>query len=135
MKREQAEAIVAALVAMRESAGDALASCHAAVYPTLKGNGELVKAGTRINWNGSIRRAAVDLWDTAENSPEKAADLWEEIPYRNGVRVIPAAITAGQAFSKGERGWWGEELYESILEGANTWTPADYPEAWAKVED
>ena len=29
------------------------------LYPTLSGGGELVKAGARINWKGSLKRAAV----------------------------------------------------------------------------
>lgn len=36
------------------------------LYPALTGGGALVKSGTRINWKGALKRAAVDLWDTAE---------------------------------------------------------------------
>ena len=106
------------------------ASNSVLLYPTLKGDGSLIKAGTRINWNGTLKRAAVDLWDTAENTPNVATDIWEDINYKNGYRIIPETITAGLAFSKDEIGWWGDVLYKSIYDGANVWTPEQYPAAW-----
>ena len=98
----------------------------------LTGSGSLIKAGTRINWHGKIKRAASDLWDTAQNTPDETQALWEDIQYRLGVRIIPETITAGLAFAKGERGWWGEALYESLLD-ANVWTPEGYPTGWKKI--
>lgn len=112
---------------------DADASNSVLLYPTLKGDSSLIKAGTRINWNGTLKRAAVDLWDTAENTPDVATDIWEDINYKNGYRIIPETITAGLAFSKGEIGWWGDVLYKSIYDGANVWTPEQYAAAWEVV--
>lgn len=112
---------------------DADASNSVLLYPTLKGDGSLIKAGTRINWNGTLKRAAVDLWDTAENTPDVATDIWEDINYKNGYRIIPETITAGLAFSKDEIGWWGDVLYKSIYDGANVWTPEQYAAAWEVV--
>lgn len=134
MTREEARA----LRALIEQAGDSLPDKEASQGPVLmrrlKGKGALIKAGTRINWQGVVKRAAVDLWDTQENTPDMAPDLWEDIGYKDGYRIIPAVITAGLAFSTGEKGWWEGELYESIHPTANTWTPAEYAPAWKKVE-
>lgn len=112
---------------------DAQASEAVEIYPTLKYSGELVKAGTRINWYGQLKRAAVDLWDRIENDPENAPSLWEDINYIDGYRVIPDAITAGTAFALGERGWWKDRLYESRM-AANVYTPDEYPSGWRMVE-
>ena len=112
---------------------DADASNSVLLYPTLKGDGSPIKAGTRINWNGTLKRAAVNLWDTAENTPDVATDIWEDINYKNGYRIIPETITAGLAFSKDEIGWWGDVLYKSIYDGANVWTPEQYAAAWEVV--
>lgn len=109
------------------------ASTAPELFPRLKGDGSLVKSGTRICWQGGIKRAAVDLWDTAENTPELAPALWEDISYRQGYRIIQETITAGLAFAKGEKGWWHGELYESLL-AANVWTPEVNPEGWTKAE-
>ena len=111
---------------------DADASTAAELFPRLKGDGSLVENGTRINWNGTIKRAAVDLWDTAENTPDAAPTLWEDIGYRGGIRIIPETITAGLAFAKDEYGWWGDVLYKSKLD-ANVWTPDQNAAGWERV--
>lgn len=120
-------------VKMREKATDEVASVCSDLYPTLKEDAALVKVGTRINWNGAIKRAAVDLWDTVENNPENAPALWEDIDYKEGYRVIPEAITAGTAFALNECGWWKGALYKSII-NANVYTPEQYPAGWQLVE-
>lgn len=112
---------------------DAQASTAVALYPRLRENGALIEAGTRINWNGQLKRAAADLWDREENNPDNAPELWEDIAYREGYRLIPLAITAGLAFKLGERGWWTDGLlYESLMD-ANVYTPAEYPAGWKVV--
>lgn len=130
---EKAKALRAAIETASAKLDDKDASTTPELFPQLKGDGSLVKAGTRINWGGIVKRAAVDLWDTAENTPELAPTLWEDIRYRQGYRIIPETITAGLAFAKGEKGWWNGELYESML-GANVWTPAVNPSGWTKTE-
>lgn len=134
MTREEARK----LRALIEQAGDSLPDKEASQGPVLmrrlKGKGALIKAGTRINWHGVVKRAAVDLWDTPENTPDSALSLWEDIGYKDGWRIIPKVITAGLAFQPGEKGWWEDALYESIHPTANTWTPEEYAPAWKKVE-
>lgn len=103
------------------------------LYPVLTGNGALVDAGTRVNWKGKLKRAAVDLWDAPENTPEAAPDLWENVLYKNGARVIPETITVGLAFAKDERGYWGDDLYKSLVD-ANVYTPEQYAQNWERVE-
>lgn len=127
--RSQREAVLVAV----PSLDDKVASTAVELFPKLKEIGTLVKAGTRINWNGVLKRAAVDLWDTAENNPDNAPDLWEDIAYRNGIRIIPETITATLAFAKGERGWWGDKLYESEFDG-NVYTPDQYSTGWKLIE-
>jgi hypothetical protein len=92
-----------------------------------------VKAGTRINWNGQLKKAAADLWDTAENNPDNAPALWEDINYVNGIRVIQEVITTTTAFSKGERGVWKGAVYESLCD-ANVWNPEQFAAGWKKIE-
>lgn len=131
MTRSEAQKLIADIVKLRESATDAQASSAVSVYPTLKQDGSLIKSGTRINYNGTIIRAAVDLYDTETNSPENAPVLWEALNYKDGYRIIPEVITVGTAFSKGELGWWNNELYESLVD-SNVYTPAQYAPNWSK---
>ncbi len=131
---EAAKPVRAAMDAAGAFLTDAQASEAVEIYPTLKRNGELVTAGTRINWKGQLKRAAVDLWDRPENDPENAPSLWEDINYIDGYRVIPEVITSGLAFGLGERGWWNGVLYESLLT-ANVYNPEQYPDGWEVVDE
>lgn len=116
------------------SLDDKTASEAVTLFPKLKQDSSLVKAGTRIDWNGTLKRAAVDLWDTEQNNPDNAPTLWEDVSYKDGIRIIPETITATLAFSKGERGLWRDVLYESLMDG-NVYTPAQYPAGWEAVKE
>lgn len=133
MTRAQVEEIIKALLALREDATDETAIKATAIYPTLKYNGALVKSGTRINWNGTLKRAAADLWDTEDNNPDNAPVLWENVVIVGEYRIIPEVITVGLAFSEGEYGWWNGALYMSKVNN-NVYTPEQYPENWEIVE-
>ena len=130
MTRKEAMRLHAIVEQAAVSLTDQKASEGVALFPRLKGDGKLIVSGTRINWRGTLKRAAVDLWDTEANNPDSSPELWEDIAYREGIRIIPATITAGQAFGLDELGWWGDKLYKSKL-AANVYTPEQYPAGWA----
>lgn len=117
----------------RETVDDKTASIMPQLYEKLKEDGALIKSGTRINWNNTLKRATIDLWDRQEYNPENAPTLWEDIMYKAGIRIIPEVITAGTAFTKDERGWWNDSLYKSLVD-ANVWTPDAYADGWELVE-
>jgi hypothetical protein len=108
---------------------DATASRAVEFHPEMKYDGSLIPAKARINWNGTLKRSAVDIWDTESNNPDNAPTLWEDISYKDGFRIIPEVITATLAFAEGECGWWGDTLYRSKV-GGNVYTPAVYPANW-----
>lgn len=111
---------------------DAQASTVPSLYGGMKYDGALIPAGTRIGWNGRLMRAAVDLWDRAENNPDNTSALWDALEYRDGYRIIPDPITVGKAFSEGELGWWGDVLYRSRADN-NVHTPAQYSYNWEAI--
>ena len=135
MNLAQAMKLRAAIVAASESLDDKTASTAPEMFGKLKQSGALVKAGTRINWNGVVKKANVDLWDTAENSPDNAPDLWSDLAFHDGYRIIPTVFTAELAFSEGETGWWEQDgCYYTANANGTVWTPAEYPSAWTKKE-
>lgn len=113
---------------------DKSASKSVVLYPEMKYDETLIKAGTRINFEGKLYKATVDLWDAETNNPKNAPTLWEEIAYHNGIRIIPETITVTTAFAKDELGYWEADgkVYKSLLE-ANVYTPAAYPQGWEEV--
>lgn len=132
MNRKNAERLHNTIMAAIAIIDDQQASEGVELFPKLKQDGSLIPAGTRINWNGTLKRAAVDLWDSVENNPENAPAMWEDIAYKLGYRIIPEVITSTLAFSKDEIGWWGDKLYKSLLD-ANVYTPEQYPAGWEEV--
>lgn len=130
---ERARALRKNIIVSSASLEDKTASETPELFGRLNENGDLIKAGTRVNWKGLLKRAAVDLWDTKENNPDNAPTLWEDIAYKEGYRIIPETITAGTAFNKDELGWWKDTLYKSTLDN-NVWTPEQYPSGWEEVE-
>lgn len=133
MKRSEALKLRSIVEQAAVSLDDKTASEAATLFPSLKGDGSLIAYGTRINWRGTIKRAANDLWDTTENNPDNAPNMWEDISYREGFRIIPEVISAAAAFALDEIGWWKDEKYISKL-AANVYTPDQYPDGWQKVE-
>lgn len=111
---------------------DATASRMAGYFPELTGDGSLIKAGTKINWGGQLKKAAVDLWDTAENSPDNAPTLWADIAYKDGIRIAPETFTATNAAAMDELMWFGKHIYRSGMAG-NVYTPETAPTVWELV--
>ena len=134
MTRKEALRLRAIVEQAAASLDDKTASTAWMLFPRLRRDGALVKAGTRLNWNGTLKRAAVDLWDTPENNPDNAPNLWADIQYRNGYRIIPDTITVTTAFADGEYGWWGDVLYKSKV-GSNVYTPEQYAPNWEAVTE
>ena len=133
MKRSEAMKLRSVMELSAVSLDDKTASTAPTMFPRLKEDGSLVRADTRINWNGIVKKAAVNLWDTAENSPESAPVLWQDLAYKDGYRIIPDSLTITTAFAKDEYGWWGDTLYRSLTDH-NVYTPAAYPGNWEQVE-
>ena len=130
MKHSEAIRLRGIVEQATQSLDDKTASEAPTLFRSMKNDGSLIKAGTRINWFGVLKQAAVDLWDEERNNPDNSPTLWQDIAYKQGIRIIPANITATEKFAKGERGWWHDEVYESLID-SNVYTPEQYPAGWA----
>lgn len=111
---------------------DATASRMAEYFPELTGDGSLIKAGTKINWRGQLKKAAVDLWDTETNTPDAAPTLWADIAYKDGIRIIPDTIPATLAWMNGELGWRDGHVYKSGMDG-NVYLPGTVGAPWEQL--
>ena len=131
---EKARKLRAIIEKAVESIDDKDSSEAVELFPSLKNDGGLIKAGTRINYNGKIKKAAVDLYDTEANNPDNAPTIWEDIQYKDGYRIIPEVITVTTAFSKDEVGWWGDSLYKSLVD-SNVYTPEAYSANWELMRE
>ena len=140
MTRAEAYKLRAIVEKASASLDDQTASMGAVLFPRMKYDGALIKAGTRINWNGAIKKAAVDLWDTEENSPDNVPTLWADVDYVDGVRKIPETASGifdtAQQFAEGEEGYSTADglVYVSLVNG-NVYTPQLVPGNWKVRED
>ena len=132
MTRNKAEKLRELIEMSSASLPDKEASEGAELLRSMKYDGKLIRSGVRINWNGVVKKAAVDLWDTEKNNPDNAPTLWENIEYKDGYRIIPEVITVTKPFGENEIGWWKDELYKSKASG-NVYTPEQYPPNWEKI--
>lgn len=115
------------------SVDDKTSSEAVELLPVLKNDNALIKAGTRINYKGAVKKATVDLWDTESNNPDNAPTLWEDILYKDGYRIIPDVINVTTMFAKDEIGWWKYKLYKSLVD-SNVYTPEQYAQNWEVLE-
>lgn len=98
-------------------------------------DGHLITTGTRLRWGSRLLAAMVDTWAYAENNPDNAPSLWEEIAYREGYRVLTGPISASNPVEPGDLCWEGETLYRCVYHVACTYRPSEYAAAWEAVEE
>lgn len=133
MRREKVLHLRAMIEKAVVSLDDADASQSAELFPKMKYDGSLIEYRQRINWKGAVKMARQALWDTEQNDPDHAPNLWADLPYRDGIRVIPETMTAEEQFHAGELGWWGDTLYRAKYDGT-VWPPSIVPDRWEVVE-
>lgn len=131
--QEQARRLRPFIEKATASLSDADASMCAQLFPQMKYDDSLIDAGARINWNGVIKVAASSLWDREQYNPDNAPNLWEDLDYKEGIRIIPEIISYAKRFAQDELGWWENEIYRSKVND-NVYTPAQYAANWELVE-
>ncbi len=140
MTRDKAYKFRALVLKGSGTLSDAEVSTAPEVLRKLNGDGSLIEAGERINWNGDVKRAKAALWDRSEYAPDAAPDMWDNIDYVDGVRKIPVTdsgiFDTSLAFSEGEDGYSTADglVYVSRVNG-NVYTPQLVPANWTVREE
>lgn len=131
-RNEQLSAQVEQMQAAAAGLDDKAASQVPALFPMLKGENALIRAGQRVMWQSGLVKAAQDLWDVRDNWPDMQPGLWVTLDYVDGVRKIKPNATAADAFAMNEKGWWEGKIYISKMDG-NVYTPETAPTVWTEV--
>lgn len=134
MTKEEAYKLRSIIEKAAVSLDDKTASEGVMLFPRLKGDGSLVEYGTRINWHGTIKRAANSLWDTVENDPNHAPSMWDDIDYREGLRVLTGQIPATNPVQADEICWYKDQKWRNISGVPSVFLPDEYPNGWEKVD-
>ena len=73
---QEAVQLRSAIETAAQSLEDNVAAAAVSLFPELKRDGSLIKAGTRIQWGGKVYKALVDLWDMEIYNPDNAPTIW-----------------------------------------------------------
>lgn len=125
MTRAEAEAILAALVTLRESATDEQALSVPVLYPSWR-SGVDYAVGTRVLYNGTLYRVLQAHSSQESWTPEAAPSLFARV-------LIPDPDTvpdwvqpdSTNAYSKGDRVRHNGKTWTSDIDG-NIWEPGQY---------
>lgn len=125
MTRAEAEAILAALVTLRESATDEQALSVPVLYPFWR-SGVDYAVGTRVRYNGTLYRVLQAHSSQESWTPEAAPSLFARV-------LIPDPDTvpdwvqpdSTNAYSKGDRVRHNGKTWTSDIDG-NIWEPGQY---------
>ena len=122
MTRDEAKALVAAIVAMREGATDDQALQAFAVYPAWR-EGKAYAEGERVRHNGELYRVitaheAQDTW-----TPDAAPSLFAKVLTADDGTVLAwVQPDSTNAYAKGDKVVHGGKTWESMADG-NVWEP------------
>ena len=127
MTRAEAEAIVAALVKMRESATDEQALSVTVLYPAWRSETEY-HAGDRVLHGGVLYKVLQAHTSQSDWTPDitpalfvvVSLDEWPEFVQPTG---------AHDAYNKGDKVTFNGKHYISLID-ANVYSPAAYPAGW-----
>lgn len=135
MKRSEAIEMRRAIEHGAASLSDKEVSITPEILPRMRYTGKAIEAGTRINWYGKVKSAAVTLWDREDNDPDHAPGLWRDVNYKNGIRVIPENIPVTDPFSAGEEGIDESDVVWISKVDNNVYTPTQYAANWTRKEE
>lgn len=135
MKREEAKAIIAALVTMRDSATDEQALAAPALYPAWRG-GKSYKVGERVMFEGVLYKVLQDHDSQDHWTPTAAPSLFAKvlIPVEGEVFAWEQPDSTNP-YMTGDKVSHNGQIWESLVDN-NVWEPNEANATlWAVVEE
>jgi len=127
------QAVKKILAAQSEQLTDEEALGVAALYPTWTSkNGEVVTVGERLWYNEKLYKVVQTHSVQSDWTPDVTPALYTEITIVEWPDFVPPTGTQ-DAYMTGDKVTFNGEHYESLIDN-NTWSPADYPSGWNKVD-
>lgn len=131
MTREEAQKIIEALVALRESASDADALNAVAIYPEWR-EGVSYTTGQRIRYGGTLYKVLQNHTSQAYWTPDTTPSLFAKVLIPDP-EVIPEweQPDSTNPYAKGDKVTHNGKTWVSDIDG-NVWEPGVY--GWSEVE-
>lgn len=133
MKRDEAKAVIAAIVAMREIATDEQALAAPALYPKWSGGVEY-KAGERVLHDGALYRVLQGHTAQADWTPDVAPSLFAKVlTSDDGTPLEWVQPDSTNPYMTGDKVTHNGSTWESLID-YNVWEPTEANASlWAKV--
>lgn len=135
MKREEAKAIIDALVSMRGMATDDMALAAPALYPAWRPEREY-KAGERVRYDEALYKVLQDHAAQVMWTPEAAPSLYALVLTADDGTPLPwVQPDSTNPYMKGDRVLHNDQVWESLTDN-NVWEPTEANATlWAVVEE
>ena len=132
MLRDEAQAIINAFVALRESATDEIALTFPMIYPAWR-PGIDYKAGKRVRYIGALYKILQDHTSQADWTPDAAPSLFAKVLIPDP-EVIPEweQPDSTNPYAKGDKVTHNGKTWVSDIDG-NVWEPGVY--GWSEVSE
>lgn len=132
MTREEAQAIVDALVTLREAATDEMALNVPVLYPAWR-DGVAYTTGQRVRFNGTLYKVLNKHTSQADWTPDAAPSLFAKVLIPDP-DIIPEweQPDSTNPYSKGDKVTHNGKTWVSDID-KNTWEPGVY--GWSEVTD
>lgn len=135
MKREEAKAIIDALVSLREIATDDMALEVPALYPKWRAEKEY-EAGERVMHDGVLYKVLQDHAAQAGWTPDAAPSLFATVlTADDGTPLAWVQPDSTNPYMAGDKVIHNEQVWESLVDN-NVWEPTpENSTLWAVVEE
>ena len=134
MKRDEAKAIIAALVTLRDSATDDQALAVPVLYPAWR-EGQAYEAGKRVLYNETLYKVLTAHTSQAGWTPDAAPSLFAKVLIPDS-GVIPEweQPDSTNPYMTGDKVTHGGAVWVSLVDN-NVWEPTDaVPTLWEKID-
>ena len=122
------EEVISAII---EYLPDEVAVEYIDIFPEMKFDGQTILAGTRIQFNGLLYRASIDLIDNEQYTPALAPNIWNVVSVSN--EILP--WVSGTLYSKDTQVSHNEKVWVSMVDN-NSYEPGAagvYDNIWKEV--
>lgn len=130
MTKQQIQAIIDALINMRDNATDEVALVSSALYPAWK-EGTAYTSGQRILYNGVLYRVLSNHTSQADWTPDVAASLFAKVLTSDSGEILPwEQPDSTNPYMKGDKVVYNGKTYASTIDN-NVWAPDVY--GWEEI--
>lgn len=110
---------------------DEVAVEYSELFPEMKLDGSTIMVGSRIQFNGALYRASIDLLDNEQNTPQAAPNIWNAITVAG--EILP--WVSGTLYSKDTQVSHNSKVWVSMVDN-NSYEPGAagvYDNIWKEV--